>query len=115
MTLQSLLTLAAQAAPRPMPRLLRQMLPRQPPSLIPQPRLAKRQRLCLAGGQRGRLALHLHVVLEAAAVVVEAVGGAVERRVRVILSPGVHDGRISFAVRARGVLQAKSRCVCGRR
>ena len=51
MTLQSLLTLAAQAAPRPMPRLLRQMLPRQPPSLIPQPRLAKRQRLCLAGGQ----------------------------------------------------------------
>lgn len=51
MTLQNLLTLAAQAAARPMPRLPRQLLHRQPPSLIPQLRLAKSQRHCRVGGQ----------------------------------------------------------------
>ena len=51
MTLQSLPTPVAQAAARPTPRLRRQLLPRQQPSLIPQPQLAKSQRHCRVGGQ----------------------------------------------------------------
>jgi len=51
MTLQGLPPLAVQAAARPIPRLRRQLLPRQPPSLIPLLRLVKSQRHCRVGGQ----------------------------------------------------------------